>query len=75
MQKHYDYSADVHSAQYAVFVLTGDFLISTITSNSINKLTRCAFCMYLFHNLFATQRVSNDYFFHHQEFINYQFQP
>ena len=26
--------------------------------------------MYLFYNLFETLHVSNDYFVHHQEFIN-----
>ena len=26
--------------------------------------------MYLFYNLFATLHISNDCFFHHQEFIN-----
>ena len=44
--------------------------VPCIVSNSINKPTRCTFCMYLFYNLFATLHVSNVYFIHHQEFIN-----
>ena len=39
-------------------------------TNPINKPTRCTFCLYLFYNLSATLHVSNDYFVHHQEFIN-----
>ena len=36
----------------------------------INRPTRCTFCVYLFYNLCTTLHVSNDYFAHHQEFIN-----
>ena len=46
------------------------FFKSPLSSNSINKPTRRTFCMYLFYNLFVTLHVSNDYFVHHQEFIN-----
>ena len=41
-----------------------------IVTNSTNKKKKMHFCMYLFYNLFATLHVSNDYFVHHQEFIN-----
>ena len=36
----------------------------------MEKPTRCTFCMHLFYNIFATLHVSNDYFVHHQVFIN-----
>ena len=34
--------------------------VPCIVTNSINKQTRCTFCMYLFYNLFITLHVSNE---------------
>ena len=44
--------------------------VPRIVTSSINKPTRCTFCMYLFYSLFEKLRVSNDHFDHHNEFIN-----
>ena len=44
--------------------------LCTVHRNQFYKQTRCTFCMYLFYNLCTTLHVSNDYLFHHQEFIN-----
>ena len=44
--------------------------VPCIVTNSINKPTRCTFCMYLFYNLCTTLHVSNYHFVHHQDFIN-----
>ena len=41
-----------------------------LLSSSINKPTRCTFCMYLFYNFCTILHVSNDHFVHRQEFIN-----
>ena len=39
-------------------------------TRSIKYQVNALFCMYLFYNLLANLHVSNDCFFHHQEFIH-----